>query len=99
MEITFESSQDHEDLVDLCYTGLHQNQTHNRSLPWMPHASLAYDNPGMEPMSREYLQNLVERLPTLAKERRVTGIGLWNTSGTLDCWKCFERFAFVNAGG
>jgi hypothetical protein len=97
MEISHKSSDEHEILVDLIFQAFHQNDDHphaHRTRPWAPHTSIVYDNPRPEPISPEYLLSLIERYPTLAKERQVKAIGLWKTAGVINCWKCLDRITF-----
>jgi hypothetical protein len=95
MEISHESSDEHEILADLIFQAFHQiDETVHRNRPWTPHTSIVYDNPRPEPISPEYLLSLIERYPTLAKERQVKAIGLWKTAGTINCWKCVDRITF-----
>jgi hypothetical protein len=95
LEISHESSDEHEILADLIFHAFHQvDDTVHRTRPWVPHTSIVYDNPRPEPIPPEYLLSVIERYPTLAKERQVKAIVLWKTAGTMNCWKCVDRIAF-----
>ena len=95
MEVTHHTSEEHEALVSLVHKALHdEDESPPRKGPWMPHSSIAYDNPGPAPISPEYLLSLIERFPTLRNERKVKAIGLWKTAGTMDCWKLVDRIMF-----
>lgn len=100
MEGSFETNENHELLLDLLYnafyndsdelTTLQQEQQQKQRHPWAPHVSFAYDNEN-NPIPDEVLLDLIETYPTLKNDRRVTGISLWSTEGTIDQWKCLDR--------
>jgi hypothetical protein len=90
IEVTIETSEEHEALLNLVHDCFHLDSTVLRQKPWCPHISLAYGNPEM-PISPEYLATLIQRFPTLQRRRRVKAITLWKTDGTIDQWKCLER--------
>jgi hypothetical protein len=93
MEVTHETSEEHEELVSLIHSAFHGDDN-PRDKPWMPHSSIAYDNPGPAPISPEYLLSLIERFPTLRNDRKVKAIALWKTAGTIDSWKLIDRIMF-----
>ena len=92
MEISFETSDLYETLID----SLHDSFNHDsddykkRSTLWLPHCSLAYDNPDSR-IPDELLATLIQNYPTLQNNRRFKAISLWSTQGTIEEWKCLER--------
>eukprot|EP00804_Cyclotella_cryptica_P027455 CCRYP_008875-RB/>CCRYP_008875-RB protein AED:0.06 eAED:0.06 QI:177/1/1/1/1/1/3/340/316 len=114
-EVTFATSQEHEALIDalyglFCSRPIHSSPATPRSIPWVPHLSLCYDNPeGFGPnLSRGAVQKFIsEKCPTLKSaihnnssceevkfSRSVSGISLWQTAGTIDQWKFLDRIDF-----
>lgn len=95
MEVTFTTSQEHENCLDQVFQCFYNNTGKTRSGPWCPHLSLAYDNED-RPISHEYLEHLLKRFPTLALPRRVESLSLWNLNGTIDQWSLMDRIAVSN---
>jgi hypothetical protein len=94
MEVTYETSEEHERLLDLVANWFHiDSNVPPRAKPWSPHVSLAYANPEVS-ISQEYLASFVKRHPTLRKRRRIQAISLWSTAGTMEAWKCLDRIPF-----
>jgi len=92
MEVTFKTSQEHENLIDHLFQCFYNNTGKVRSGPWHPHLSLAYDNDD-RPISQDYLKDFVERFPTLALPRKVESLSLWNLNGTIDQWSLVDRIS------
>eukprot|EP00339_Tiarina_fusa_P030100 CAMPEP_0117070466 /NCGR_PEP_ID=MMETSP0472-20121206/49507_1 /TAXON_ID=693140 ORGANISM="Tiarina fusus, Strain LIS" /NCGR_SAMPLE_ID=MMETSP0472 /ASSEMBLY_ACC=CAM_ASM_000603 /LENGTH=103 /DNA_ID=CAMNT_0004793585 /DNA_START=473 /DNA_END=784 /DNA_ORIENTATION=- len=93
MEVSFETSKEHEALVDRIQDVFVDQVEPTSRVPWAPHASLAYTNPdALIPL--EVLEDLLERFPTLTRSRRVAGVSLWSTQGTIDQWKRLHRIRF-----
>src|SRR5687767_11153251 len=57
IEISHDTSEEHEMLIDLFYEAFYNNAHVKRKRPWLPHTSLAYDNPEF-PIPLEYLWTL-----------------------------------------
>jgi hypothetical protein len=93
MEVSFETSAAHEALLDLVRDCFIDREEAPFRVPWAPHASLAYTNPD-SPVSHELLEDLLEYFPTLERSRRVVGVSLWSTQGTIDKWKCLHKIRF-----
>ena len=102
-EITFSTSDEHEDCLDL----LHQIMFHQvgggntpaqhpkRKAPWKPHASLAYDNVDSSSLNLLDTVRVVSKYPTLmSKCKKVVGMSLWSTEGKIDDWRRLECFEF-----
>jgi len=89
-EISFATSPDHESLV----SSVHQifDMPRNTTDSWLPHISLAYDNPENTSLNLMYTANIIAQKPTLFHERNVKAISLWNTQGKLQDWKLVSRF-------
>jgi hypothetical protein len=96
MEVTYETSAEHEKLLDRVRDCFIDRKEAPVREPWAPHASLAYANPE-SPMSLELLEDLLVRFPTLKRTRRIVGVSLWSTQGTIDQWKCLDQIRFHNS--
>ena len=90
IEASFETSNEHEKLLDQMHENFYKGTGKQRSGPWSPHISLAYDNEEC-PISNEYLASLVERHPTLALPRKVEALSLWNLNGRINEWSLVDR--------
>jgi hypothetical protein len=91
-ELTLTSNEEHEKALDQVYSlfGLGE-----RTGPWTPHISLAYDNPEETVLNLGDTISYVTQHPTLlCKERKVEAISLWSTEGKLADWKCIDRIRF-----
>jgi hypothetical protein len=88
IENSFETSEKHETFLDLLYRAFYQ-RPEQRS-PWCPHISFAYDNEE-NPIPDDVLSQLINSYPTLKNNRKITGISLWSTEGTIEQWKCLDR--------
>jgi len=92
MEVTCQTSPEHEQLIALARTTFGAPPA---SGAWLPHISLGYDNPPGHPdnvreptLSCEHLQKLVEETPSLVNSnRKVKGLSLWSTEGKLSEWR------------
>lgn len=117
-EVTFATSPEHEALIDSLYNLFYTKPTSNsqsthhatRSVPWVPHLSLCYDNPDGFPhnLSRKSIKKFIhEKCPALESaidhnrssegvsfSRGVSGISLWRTAGTMSQWECLDRIDF-----
>eukprot|EP00978_Attheya_sp_CCMP212_P014359 scaffold36512_cov59-Attheya_sp.AAC.5 len=97
-ELTLATSPKHECLLDHIYDVFFDGTP--GLLPkrnaWIPHLSLSYDNPENSQVDINHLLRVLQRVPSLlaTKQRRVTGLTLWNTSGKMEKWKCLERISF-----
>ena len=90
IEASFETSNEHEKLLDQMHENFYKGTGKQRSGPWSPHISLAYDNEEC-PISNKYLASLVERHPTLALHRKVEALSLWNLNGRINEWSLVDR--------
>ena len=90
IEASFETSTEHEKLLDQMHEIFYKGTGKQRSGPWSPHISLAYDNEEC-PISNKYLASLVERHPTLALPRKVEALSLWNLNGRINEWSLVDR--------
>jgi len=88
-EISFATSPEHESLVSLVHEIFDVPRTTDN---WVPHISLAYDNPENTALNLMYTANLIAEKPTLFHERNVKAISLWSTKGKLQDWKLISRF-------
>jgi len=111
VEVTLATSAEHESLVDKVYDIFHgDSQSSNgsgkhgvsklksRVRPWLPHLSLAYDNPDdTSTFSPAMALKLASKFPSLLgkEERQVTAIALWKTEGKMEEWKLLDRIEFV----
>jgi len=96
-ELTLASNSHHEEALDKIYALFYpeEDMRPERTRPWKPHNSVAYDNPETSALSLEEVIKCVARFPTLlAKERRVQAISLWDTNGTMGEWQCLDRVRF-----
>jgi len=97
IEVTLATSSDHEALVDRVYNIFHKgcctSECKPRASPWLPHLSLAYDNPDGTNFSPAKMLRLVSKFPSLLDitERRIMAISLWKTEGRMEEWKCLDR--------
>eukprot|EP00588_Corethron_pennatum_P014232 CAMPEP_0194270612 /NCGR_PEP_ID=MMETSP0169-20130528/4566_1 /TAXON_ID=218684 /ORGANISM="Corethron pennatum, Strain L29A3" /LENGTH=275 /DNA_ID=CAMNT_0039012717 /DNA_START=196 /DNA_END=1020 /DNA_ORIENTATION=+ len=89
-EMSFVTSDEHEKMLDTIYR-IFYRKTRNPNDRWVPHLSLAYDNPENTTLSFEHAASLVSRFPTLLKDRQVKAISLWSTYGKMADWKCLDR--------
>jgi len=89
-EISFATSPEHEHLV----SSVHQifGVPRKTSDTWLPHLSLAYDNPENTALSLAYTANIIAQKPTLFYERNVKAISLWSTQGKMADWKFMSRY-------
>lgn len=91
-ELTFATSDYHEKMLENVYSIFQLPRSSNQR--WKPHLSLAYDNPLEDtPVTIARTLELVNSYPTLltVPQRKIQGISLWDTNGTLDEWKCLDR--------
>jgi hypothetical protein len=94
IEITFKTSALHEKIVDMIYYTFYDDETQQqRKGPWVPHISLAYDSE-TSPIPMDILSQVIERYPTLQKDRKITGISLWRTEGKMESWTCLDRISW-----
>ncbi len=90
--MTFATSDYHEKMLENVYSIFQLPRSSNQR--WKPHLSLAYDNPLEDtPVTIARTLELVNSYPTLltVPQRKIQGISLWDTNGTLDEWKCLDR--------
>lgn len=94
IELTLGTSAQHEAMVDLVRRVLYRDDYKPRTSKWTPHLSLCYENPEEAKSNLHYSMTIMSRVPTLTSvaKRRITGIALWKTEGTMEFWKCLERF-------
>lgn len=97
MEISYKTSKEHEQLINLAHDCFHFDTTIVRQNSWAPHISIAYDNPET-PISKEFLTSLMAQYPTLQRQRRLKALSLWRTEGTIDQWECLESIPFPKGG-
>jgi len=90
MEVEFETSEAHEELVDAVYEAFHDGI---RVRPWEPHASIAYENPDIAKVNLDFAVKFMERYPTLTAQttRQVKAMSVWRTEGKMENWKCLDR--------
>lgn len=88
-EISYATSPEHENLVSFVHEifGLTRKSSEN----WLPHVSLAYDNPENSALSLAYTANIIAQKPSLFQERNVKAISLWSTEGKIQDWKLISR--------
>mmetsp|Transcript_27988 Transcript_27988/g.62658 ORF Transcript_27988/g.62658 Transcript_27988/m.62658 type:complete len:329 (+) Transcript_27988:86-1072(+) len=77
-----------------------------RRAAWVPHLSICYDNPEVKLCHKKFIKFIEERCPTLRGavdesdqssvkfSRRVKGLSLWKTTGTMSEWICLSEFEF-----
>lgn len=96
MEVEFETSDAHEQLVDQVYNAFHDGI---RVRPWQPHASIVYENPDVSKLNLDYAIKFMERFPTLTAQttRQVTAISVWRTQGKMEKWQCLDRYELKEA--
>ena len=94
MEVEFETSEAHEELVDIVYNAFHDGV---RIRPWQPHVSIAYENPDIAKVNLEFAVDFMKRFPTLTSQtsRQVKAISVWSTQGKMEDWKCLDRCELV----
>lgn len=95
-EINFETTEEHEKLLDMMHPWFHENEKpRNATAKWRPHLSLAYDNPEGSPLNAHAALQTVQEFPTLLshEDRKVTHIILWSTNGRMDEWYEVDRIA------
>lgn len=94
MEVEFETSEAHEELVDAVYEAFHDGV---RVRPWEPHVSIAYENPDIAKVNLDFAIKFMEQYPTLTSQttRRIKAISVWRTEGKMEDWKCLDRYEFV----
>lgn len=89
-ELTLKTNDQHEQAIDkLC-----EIFEVNRTRPWTPHLSLAYDNPEDSVLNLADTIGYVAQNPSLFSARRVKAVSLWDTNGKMAKWKCLERVSF-----
>jgi hypothetical protein len=91
-ELTLKSNAEHEQALDQIYN-LFEVPT-PRTGPWVPHISLAYDNPEDSVLNLQDTVLYVSNHPSLKCSRRVKAISLWNTDGKMADWQCLDRVNF-----
>lgn len=93
MEVEFETSENHEDLVDTVYETFY-NKDDLRLRPWTPHLSIAYENPSIAKVDLPFAVKFMEEFPALSSQptRTVAGVALWRTKGRMEDWMCLDRF-------
>ncbi len=82
------TSEQHESQVDQLWD-MFYDTPRKKEDKWMPHLSLAYDNPENSPLDIGSALDVVKEFPSLLSygERKPTSMVLWNTNGTLDEWR------------
>lgn len=90
-ELTFRSNENHEAAIDALYD-LFEIPCKRAGL-WMPHISLAYDNPEDSILNIQDTFSYVSQHPSLMRSRRITAISLWNTAGKMADWHCLDRIS------
>lgn len=98
MEVEFETSEAHEELVDVVYDVFHDG---TRVRPWEPHVSIAYENPNIAKVNLDFAVKFMERFPTLTAQttRQVKAMTVWRTEGKMEQWKCLDRCELMKAAG
>ena len=87
-ELTLKSNEEHEKALD-AVCELFETE---RTGPWTPHLSLAYDNPEDTVLNlSDMIQYVGEHPSLLGRERRIKCISLWDTQGKLGDWKCLDK--------
>jgi len=100
IEMTLGTSPAHETMVNAVRSVFYRDtsasslRTQSNNSKWTPHLSLCYENPEQAKSNLHYSMSIMARVPTLTEvpQRRITGIALWKTEGTMELWKCLERF-------
>lgn len=88
-EISYSTTPEHETLVSSVHQIFDMPRNNDE---WVPHLSLAYDNPQNTTLNLMYTANVIAQKPTLFHERNVKGISLWSTKGKLQDWRLISRF-------
>jgi hypothetical protein len=91
MEIEFETSEAHEELVDIVHNAFCRDGVRVR--PWQPHVSIAYENPDVAKVNLDFAMEFVKQFPLLITQstRQVTAVSVWKTEGKMAEWKCLDR--------
>jgi len=88
-EISFAKAPEYERMAENVYRIFNKNQDNMQK--WLPHLSLAYDNPENTRLSPAVVPDMIARFPTLTKDRKVEAVSLWDTNGRMSDWKCIDR--------
>ena len=98
IELSLYSSPEHGALVDgvhSCFYSREDEEMDNteRTGPWHPHVSIAYDNPLGTVLDDLYTEKIFANYPSLLGQssRDVVSISLWRTEGKLWDWVCLEK--------
>ena len=90
--MTFATTDHHEQMLDGVHSIFQLPRPSNQR--WKPHLSLAYDNPLIDtPVTIAKTLDIVNTYPTLltVPQRKIIGVSLWDTNGTMNEWKCLDR--------
>jgi len=93
-ELTLKSNDEHEAAIDKLFEIYGVPDHEQRTGPWTPHISLAYDNPEDSVLNLCDTISYVAQNPSLMQARRVKAVSLWNTEGKMADWKCLDRVSF-----
>lgn len=91
-ELTLKANDEHEEVLDKLYE--HFEVPTQRSSPWTPHISLAYDNPEDSVLNLTDTISYVAQKPSLMQGRRIKALSLWSTVGKMAEWECLDRVSF-----
>lgn len=98
IELALHSSPEHEALVDKVHSCFYSDEDEElgdkeRTGPWTPHVSLAYDDPFETVLDDIYTEKIFANHPSLLGKRcrDVVAISLWRTEGKLWDWACLDR--------
>jgi len=99
-EITLATSSAHEEYLDILHNIFYDStNAHNkdRYKPWMPHLSLAYDNPDNSVITLDRTIDMLANNPSLLQSgyRKVTGLSLWRTKGKMSEWEKLENISLI----
>lgn len=84
-ELTLKTNEQHELAIDKLYEIFEVPE--QRTGPWSPHISLAYDNPEDSVLNLTDTISYVAQNPTLMEGRRIQAVSLWSTEGKLAQWR------------
>ena len=63
--------------------------------PWLPHMSIAYDDPSSVGLTLERVLEEAAKVPELLGEMRITGLSLWDLDGRrVEEWRKVDEYGF-----
>ena len=92
-EISYKTSDEHEAQLDILDDIFFSGKSFNRP-KWLPHLSLAYDNPEESVLSLSHTASIIAKNPSLNERRKVVSMSIWDTNGKMSDWTLLDRFIF-----